>query len=62
MANTFNEFPDISTEPHNHSVDVITNLMATNTVDADAEALYFDREEFFRYLQLIQNSPPPGGK
>ena len=58
MANTFNEFPDISTEPHNHSVDVITNLMATNTVDADAEALYFAREELFRYLQLIQNIPP----
>ena len=58
MANTFNEFPDISTEPNNHSVDVITDLMATNTVDANVEALYFTREELFRYLQLIQNSPP----
>ena len=58
MDNTFNELPDISVEPHNHSVDVITNLMATNTIDADAEALYFAREELFIYLQLIQNSLP----
>ena len=58
MDNTFNEFPDIITNPNNHSVDVITDLMATNTVDANVEALYFAREELFRYLQLIQNSPP----
>ena len=58
MANTFNEFPDISIQPHNHSVDVITALMAPNSVDVDAEALYFARDELFRYLQLIQNRPP----
>ena len=58
MANTFNELPDISIEPHNHSVDVNTDLVAPDSVDADAQALHFAREELFRYLQLIQNSPP----
>ena len=57
MANTFNEFPDISTEPHNHSVDVSIDLMATDNVDVDVEANHSAIEEFFRYLQLIQNNP-----
>ena len=58
MANTFNELPNISIYPHNHSADVNIDLLATDSVDADAEALHFAREELFRYLQLIQNSPP----
>ena len=43
MANTFNELPDISIEPHNHSVDVNTDLVATNSVDVDAQELHFAR-------------------
>ena len=58
MDNTFNELPDISIEPHNHSVDVNTDLVATNSVDVDAQELHFAREELFRYLKMIQNSPP----
>ena len=58
MANTFNELLDIIIETHNHSVYVNINLVATDSVDADLEALHFTREELFRYFLLIQNSPP----
>ena len=40
MANTFNELPDISIDPHNYSVDVNTDLVSTDSVDANAEALH----------------------
>ena len=50
MDNTFNELHDIIIDPHNHSVDVNTDLVATDSVDADAEALHFAREELFRCL------------
>ena len=58
MANTFTELLDISIDPHNHSVDVNTDLVATDSVDGDAQELHFAREELFRYLKLIQNRPP----
>ena len=50
MANTFKEILGISIEPHYHSVDVNIDLLAIDSVDADAEALHFAREDLFRYL------------
>ena len=55
---SLNAPPEISINEPSHFVDAENNLMATDNVDHDVDALQLSREKFFGYFQLIQNSPP----
>lgn len=56
VANTFNDTPKISIDPHNLDVNVDMTLMETNIIDADSKELHLSREVLFGKLQLIQNN------
>jgi hypothetical protein len=56
--NLENAPPDISIKAPSLDLDVNTTIMARDNVDQDVEGLQLDREEFFGYLELLQNSPP----